>query len=178
MSVTRNPVPPPPPVGQNCSDPECMDISSSDSSHSPYFGGDKIGKSFFRSRRDEREMREGDDGDWESVWLPHDFVVEGEPTPLADMAHGYLPYGRGWYRFVAIFFCFDFLFLISSHSPLFLHFSDLSSRSIPQSRTKAFGSHLMESIATVSTISMGFSLAITHQDIHLSISLSSRIILQ
>ena len=39
-----------------------------------------------------------DDSSWRTVNLPHDFVVEGNFTQTADMAHGYLPYGVGLYR--------------------------------------------------------------------------------
>lgn len=40
----------------------------------------------------------GDDSDWRSVHLPHDFVVEGKFTPGADLTHGSLVAGAGWYR--------------------------------------------------------------------------------
>ena len=39
-----------------------------------------------------------DDSSWRLLSLPHDFVVEGTFSPTADMAHGYLPFGIGWYR--------------------------------------------------------------------------------
>ena len=39
-----------------------------------------------------------DDSAWRTLSLPHDFVVEGNATQSGDMAHGYLPYGVGWYR--------------------------------------------------------------------------------
>eukprot|EP01135_Chromosphaera_perkinsii_P003236 Nk52_evm11s239 gene=Nk52_evmTU11s239 len=39
-----------------------------------------------------------DDWKWRSVSLPHDFVVEGKFSANASMAHGYLPFGIGWYR--------------------------------------------------------------------------------
>ena len=39
-----------------------------------------------------------DDASWRELALPHDFVVEGNFSADADMAHGYLPFGRGWYR--------------------------------------------------------------------------------
>eukprot|EP00299_Pterocystis_sp_00344_P000414 c10119_g1_i6.p1 GENE.c10119_g1_i6~~c10119_g1_i6.p1 ORF type:complete len:890 (+),score=230.90 c10119_g1_i6:273-2942(+) len=38
------------------------------------------------------------DKSWRQLDIPHDFVVEGVFTPLADVNHGYLPYGYGWYR--------------------------------------------------------------------------------
>lgn len=38
------------------------------------------------------------DRDWRIVDLPHDFVVEGTFTPEADLVHGSLPVGIGWYR--------------------------------------------------------------------------------
>jgi len=42
------------------------------------------------------------DGSWRSVDLPHDFIVEGNFTPLysdnATESHGFLPYGTAWYR--------------------------------------------------------------------------------
>ncbi|MBI3986183.1 MAG: glycoside hydrolase family 2 protein [Lentisphaerae bacterium] len=40
----------------------------------------------------------GSDRDWRMVNLPHDWVVEGAFDPNADMSHGYLPAGLGWYR--------------------------------------------------------------------------------
>ena len=39
-----------------------------------------------------------DDSGWEGVTLPHDFVVTFNFSQSADMGHGYLPYGAGWYR--------------------------------------------------------------------------------
>ena len=39
-----------------------------------------------------------DDSSWRGVTLPHDFVVEGAFTETADKAHGYLPFGKGYYR--------------------------------------------------------------------------------
>ena len=39
-----------------------------------------------------------DDSQWRSVDVPHDFVVEGAFSSSADQAHGYLPFGVGWYR--------------------------------------------------------------------------------
>ena len=36
--------------------------------------------------------------DWRTVDVPHDFVLEGTFTEAADMSHGYLPFGAGWYR--------------------------------------------------------------------------------
>jgi hypothetical protein len=39
-----------------------------------------------------------DDSGWRSLDLPHDFVVEGTFSKSADQAHGYLPFGVGWYR--------------------------------------------------------------------------------
>ena len=39
-----------------------------------------------------------DDSSWRGLSIPHDFVVEGDFDKNADMAHGYLPYGTGWYR--------------------------------------------------------------------------------
>ena len=39
-----------------------------------------------------------DDGDWRSINVPHDFVVEGTFTPNATENHGFLPFDIGWYR--------------------------------------------------------------------------------
>lgn len=39
-----------------------------------------------------------DDSSWRAVRVPHDFVVEGNFSALADKVHGYLPYGIGYYR--------------------------------------------------------------------------------
>ena len=39
-----------------------------------------------------------DDAAWRGVRLPHDFIVEGAPTPTADRNHGYLPFNISWYR--------------------------------------------------------------------------------
>ena len=39
-----------------------------------------------------------DDSNWRVIDVPHDFVVEGSFTRSADQAHGYLPFGVGWYR--------------------------------------------------------------------------------
>ena len=38
------------------------------------------------------------DADWRVVNLPHDFVVENDPSQSADKSHGYLPYSSYWYR--------------------------------------------------------------------------------
>lgn len=39
-----------------------------------------------------------DDSGWRSLDLPHDFVVENNFSQSADKSHGYLPYGKAWYR--------------------------------------------------------------------------------
>jgi beta-galactosidase len=39
-----------------------------------------------------------DDSSWQTVNVPHDYVVEGAFDPKADEAHGYLPVGPSWYR--------------------------------------------------------------------------------
>lgn len=39
-----------------------------------------------------------DDSAWRTLDVPHDFVVEGNFSRDADMAHGYLPFGVGYYR--------------------------------------------------------------------------------
>lgn len=39
-----------------------------------------------------------DDSSWQSVNVPHDYVVEGTFDPKADEAHGYLPVEPAWYR--------------------------------------------------------------------------------
>lgn len=39
-----------------------------------------------------------DDSSWRYLNLPHDFVVEGNFSPAADSSHGFLPYGKAWYR--------------------------------------------------------------------------------
>ena len=39
-----------------------------------------------------------DDSQWRVIDVPHDFVVEGSFSKTADQAHGYLPFGVGWYR--------------------------------------------------------------------------------
>jgi len=38
------------------------------------------------------------DADWRALDLPHDFVVENNFSSTADKSHGYLPYGKAWYR--------------------------------------------------------------------------------
>ena len=38
------------------------------------------------------------DLNWETVRLPHDFVVGGVPDPNLNEAQGYLPRGKAWYR--------------------------------------------------------------------------------
>lgn len=38
------------------------------------------------------------DSEWRTVDLPHDWVVEGLFSPSANLSHGYLPTGVGWYR--------------------------------------------------------------------------------
>ena len=38
-----------------------------------------------------------DDG-WRSVSTPHDFIVEGAPSPSCDRGHGYLCFNKSWYR--------------------------------------------------------------------------------
>ncbi len=43
-------------------------------------------------------LPEFDDSSWRSVHLPHDFVVEGTFDPQANLSHGFLPAGVGWYR--------------------------------------------------------------------------------
>jgi beta-galactosidase len=39
-----------------------------------------------------------DDHTWRAVDVPHDYVVEGGFDRKADLSHGYLPAGVGWYR--------------------------------------------------------------------------------
>lgn len=39
-----------------------------------------------------------DDSEWSQVDIPHDWVVEGEVDPEANLSHGFLPTGIGWYR--------------------------------------------------------------------------------
>ena len=39
-----------------------------------------------------------DDSSWRTLNLPHDFVVEGDPTPTGPESQGYLPLGAAWYR--------------------------------------------------------------------------------
>ena len=39
-----------------------------------------------------------DDSSWQTVSVPHDYVIEGSFDPKADEAHGYLPVEPGWYR--------------------------------------------------------------------------------
>ena len=39
-----------------------------------------------------------DDSSWQTVKVPHDYVIEGVFDSKADEAHGYLPVEPGWYR--------------------------------------------------------------------------------
>ena len=39
-----------------------------------------------------------DDTSWQTLDLPHDWAVEGDFSPDADISHGYLPLGIAWYR--------------------------------------------------------------------------------
>jgi len=39
-----------------------------------------------------------DDSSWQTVNIPHDYIVEGAFDPKADEAHGYLPVEPAWYR--------------------------------------------------------------------------------
>ncbi|HKW30762.1 MAG TPA: beta-galactosidase GalA [Verrucomicrobiae bacterium] len=39
-----------------------------------------------------------DDSSWQTVDVPHDYIVKGAFDPKADEAHGYLPVEPGWYR--------------------------------------------------------------------------------
>lgn len=39
-----------------------------------------------------------DDSSWQTVNVPHDYIIEGTADPKADEAHGYLPVEPGWYR--------------------------------------------------------------------------------
>jgi beta-galactosidase len=39
-----------------------------------------------------------DDSAWQSVNIPHDYIVEGAYDPKAEKQHGYLPVEQGWYR--------------------------------------------------------------------------------
>ena len=39
-----------------------------------------------------------DDSSWQTVNVPHDYIVEGTFDPKADDAHGYLPVEPAWYR--------------------------------------------------------------------------------
>ena len=39
-----------------------------------------------------------DDSSWQSVNVPHDYIVEGTFDPKVDEAHGYLPVEPAWYR--------------------------------------------------------------------------------
>lgn len=44
------------------------------------------------------DRRDFDDSDWRLVDLPHDYVVEGTPTPEAPGSHGSLVRKNAWYR--------------------------------------------------------------------------------
>src|SRR6266850_2463181 len=39
-----------------------------------------------------------DDSSWQSVNIPHDYIVEGAFDPKSEKQHGYLPVEPGWYR--------------------------------------------------------------------------------
>lgn len=39
-----------------------------------------------------------DDSSWQTVNVPHDYIIEGAFDPKADEAHGYLPVEPSWYR--------------------------------------------------------------------------------
>jgi len=39
-----------------------------------------------------------DDGQWQRVQVPHDYVLDGIYSSKNDRGHGYLPYDVGWYR--------------------------------------------------------------------------------
>jgi beta-galactosidase len=39
-----------------------------------------------------------DDSSWQSINVPHDYIIEGTIDPKADEAHGYLPVEPAWYR--------------------------------------------------------------------------------
>src|SRR5271168_196540 len=41
---------------------------------------------------------EYDDSSWRTVDLPHDWAVEQPFDPKANLAEGYRPRGKGWYR--------------------------------------------------------------------------------
>ena len=42
--------------------------------------------------------RDFDDSDWRQVNVPHDYIVEGTPTPTEPGSHGSLPRESAWYR--------------------------------------------------------------------------------
>lgn len=37
-------------------------------------------------------------GGWEAVTVPHDFIIDQDPNPNENNAHGYVSYCNGWYR--------------------------------------------------------------------------------
>lgn len=39
-----------------------------------------------------------DDSQWQTVSIPHDFVINEIPDPTENRMRGYLPHGQGWYR--------------------------------------------------------------------------------
>lgn len=77
-----------------------------------------------------------DDSTWRLLDLPHDFVVEGTFTPSADMAHGYLPFGIGWYRKHFSTAAFD-----PANSVMWLDFDGIQTQSTVWLNGQLLGTH-------------------------------------
>lgn len=77
-----------------------------------------------------------DDSSWRRLNLPHDFVVEGTFSPDADMAHGYLPFGVGWYRKHLDTAAFDI-----NANTMFLDFEGIQTKSTVWLNGKLLGDH-------------------------------------
>jgi len=77
-----------------------------------------------------------DDSSWESVTIPHDFVVLGTFNESADMAHGYLPEGQAFYRKKFSLPTED------KAKTIFLDFEGVSQRCNVYLNSKFLGSHM------------------------------------
>ena len=77
------------------------------------------------------------DAGWRVVTLPHDFVVEGNFSQAADMAHGYLPYGKAWYRKHITFPA-----AAQSANTIWLDFEAIQTTSVVYLNGELLGSHM------------------------------------
>lgn len=69
-----------------------------DVAYKPFMGHDALYTATRTTSSKGPGRRDFDDSGWRVVDLPHDYVVEGKPTPEIAPSHGSLPRENAWYR--------------------------------------------------------------------------------